>query len=190
MVFYVSLFVVCMIMAGITVWMVRSLTRVGKAYYQAILPSAREHHQTETPETIHMSAEIETMSAPWGWAPTRKRRQNAPVRQPAPRSGPVPWGWPGNPKQAVNGEGHGTGRHFRGEADKLRNDWLRTLGPGRAATASENSNSRNATKPKKVAGLGWPKREGGFEFGGEIHHYQVIDRPRPTRGRLVKPWGW
>lgn len=190
MVFYVSLFIVCTIMAGLTVWMVRSLTRVGKAYYQAILPSARQNHHEETPETIHMSAEIESMTAPWGWGPSRKKPQTTSVRQPAPRSGPVPWGWPGNSKYAVASAGHGTGRHFRGEAEKLRNEWLRTLGQGRKATASADSDSRSTADKSQVAGSGWPEREGNFEFGGQIHHYRVIDRPRPTRGHLVKPWGW
>lgn len=191
MVFYVSLFVVCSVAAGLTVWLVRALTRVGKAYYRAILPSTRQNLNDENPELVHLSADIDKIAAPWGWANSGKPRQVKAVPQTAPRPGPIPWGWPGNPHVTLRGVGgHGTDLFHIGHAAQARSDWLRHVGSRSTGTSAGDERPQPVLNGANGSGPGWPDREDSFVFGGRTYRYERAVQPRAPSGKLVKPWGW
>jgi len=68
MLFYVSLFVVSIIVASLAVWLIRALFSVGHSTYRAILPSAREAHRANSMARAHLRRLPEgEPPVPWGW---------------------------------------------------------------------------------------------------------------------------
>lgn len=68
MFFYASLFVACVILAVIIVWLYRALAGVGQAVYQAFLPSSkRDNGPTSHLDTQRLNTTINDVPTPWGW---------------------------------------------------------------------------------------------------------------------------
>jgi hypothetical protein len=89
-----------------TVWTVRTFQQVGKALYQAILPSSRgEVNNLLTPaeELPTLCEKLATVPMPWGWHPLKLSRVQSDTHK-LPRSPLViPWGWPGS-NMRINGK--------------------------------------------------------------------------------------
>ena len=103
MFFYASLFVASVIVSLVLVWLYRSLAGVGKAVYQAILPSNKDSRDPtrHLETTTKLNTTINEVPQPWGWEGTadlydskldstriKKLRKNL-------HKGPSnkPWGW-------------------------------------------------------------------------------------------------
>jgi len=94
-----------------TVWTIRTFQRVGKAFYQAILPSRKGKIMKSifAEETLPTLCEkLPTIRMPWGWRPLESVKiHNGSYK--APRAPVIiPWGWPGSTMQA---NGHIINRH-------------------------------------------------------------------------------
>lgn len=75
MLFYVSLFVVSVVAAGLSVWLFRALSSASRAVYRTILPSAKESPTNGGLARAHLSRRAGSEPpVPWGWGkkPSRK----------------------------------------------------------------------------------------------------------------------
>ena len=66
MVFYISLFVVCVIGAFGVVYLYNAIASVGKAFYRGLLPSSKNEVTGHRSRTRYYSTRNDTPS-PWGW---------------------------------------------------------------------------------------------------------------------------
>ena len=156
-----------------TVWIVRTLQKVGKACYQAILPSRRGEIKKPffAEETLPtLSEKLATIPMPWGWHALRL--PNAPVVSRILPRPPVtiPWGWPGS-SMSVNG--HIPVRN--GAADSVLN--------GRHANhAGFLAPTREATEQADDLPLGIRRAHSGG-------YYLVTAGQGPLSDARL-PWGW
>jgi hypothetical protein len=169
MFYYAALFVASFIAAAVVLWLYRSLVGVGKAVYQAFLPSS----VTDDNLTAHVADDrlpltINDTATPWGWgkneSPAQAARTGAVVQD-----DPVPWGWPGS-KQEIR------------EHNPILNLSSKTLVEPEAETEADNIPQGH---------IGWPYREEKFEFAGKAYKVVRKDAPEKTDlGLASKPWGW
>jgi len=174
MLFYVSLFLFCVVLAGISLWMVRSLRAVGKAVYRAFLPSSKgKVRELKQPDQFS----INEARVPWGWSGRHAQRQVY-AYEPDPElerteySGPAPWGWPGNRYNHERGRVHEV--RFPAPLQRVKETARDVLGQGRPGSARRR--------------VGWPYRAEGFEYAGQK---KTVERARgKSNGGSVRPWGW
>lgn len=66
MLFYVSLFIACVISAIVVLYIYNALAEVGKAIYGAILPSSK-NNVTRHRRNVRFNSAISDTPTPWGW---------------------------------------------------------------------------------------------------------------------------
>lgn len=182
MLFYASLFLFCVVVSAISLWMFRSLNAVGKAVYRAILPSSKNYQHLHGNE--HESAPTTNSTrVPWGWSGSGgDRRIQYEVQSERPEyTGPPPWGWPGNP-------------HYQPQP------WVQLRRPSvyqsRLGKRAHNVLYRRPERQlghSKVAEQpqGWPNREALFEFAGRRYRVDLGAKVgRRNAGGMAAPWGW
>lgn len=172
MFFYTSLFVACVIIAIVVLYLYNSVVDVGKSIYKAFLPSSR-NKLTAHLEERKVVTTINDTPTPWGWK-SHATPENIARTHPAAPNAQTPWGWRGKPHQTHNQHSaHGTGN---------------TNGAGVPHSHNGGASSPEATDSPMV---GWPYREEKFEFTGKA--YKVTRKATPKRTNLratSKPWGW
>ncbi len=172
MFFYTALFVACVIIAMIVLYLYKALLAVGKMVYTAFLPSAKTNF-TPAPEEKDLATTINATPTPWGWDRLPKTEHMAQTRPTkiTPTNTPTklaPWGWPGN--------SHGIREH-------------RVSGGVIHAIFNRDNTSAALETVSQV--VGWPYREEKFEFTGTV--FKVLHKETPKQTNLqttCKPWGW
>lgn len=177
MFFYASLFVAAFITATIVLWLYRALVGVGKAVYQAMLPSYKTdvHDATAHLEDERQALTVNDTLTPWGWAGHVQSSQLARVNKIVEEE-PVPWGWPGNRNEIREHE----------PMLVLSSNAL-TEPTDQVKPEDQNDESEDNAENK----VGWPYREEQFDFAGKA--YTVIRKDAPERtdlGHTGTPWGW
>ncbi len=66
MLFYISLFIACVIVAILVLYLYHALTDVGKAVYRAVLPNSKENI-TRHRRNVRYNSNVNDAQAPWGW---------------------------------------------------------------------------------------------------------------------------
>ena len=185
MLFYASLFVTCVIVSAVVLWIYRLVAAATKTAYRSFLPSSRGNIRHQ--RMINQNVSTNSARTPWGWSSTGNPRRALPVaakiqRVPATPS-TTPWGWPGNKSSAA-------AKAKPGVVERVDAESTLKATPGRVLGSSEGISSN-----KKSAGdtpmVGWPYREESFEFAGK--QYKVLRKPNKRRkniGGVSKPWGW
>lgn len=168
MFFYTALFIASIIMAVVILWVCQALSSVGKAVYQAFLPSSKGNlGPTGHLNSQRLTTTINDVPMPWGWkgdsSPSQVARANA-----APTGVPQPWGWSGEKNRAL---------------ELKRNN--RSGKP--LPTTSKASNKQKKEKPS----VGWPNHEESFDFAGKTYKVKRARKLRKTHLKgMGKPWGW
>ena len=67
MFFYTSLFIVSLITALIFLYLYNTVAGVGKAFYQAPLPSAKSNRTNRSGKTRRFRSTVNDAPTPWGW---------------------------------------------------------------------------------------------------------------------------
>ena len=173
MLFYASLFLLCVAVSAIILWLYRSMYSVARATYQAIFPSTREEFTDE--REVSLRSTLQATPTPWGWSSDYTPRTVAPAIprvQPSEKAIPVPWGWKGNTRNTEL-----TTRQFRGDV-------------GEAAAALKNMvNGLSSDDDDNF--IGWPYRDEHFDFAGKEYNVTRKTRVEKTNlGVIPKPWGW
>jgi len=173
---YASLFVAAFITAAIILWLYRALVGVGKAVYQAMLPSYKTeaHDPTAHVEEERLALTVNDTPTPWGWAKHSTPSRVARTAKIA-KSDPVPWGWPGSSKEIRDHEP--------------------LLQLATHALTEPTNHAETESKPdpddNTESAVGWPYREDKFDFAGKA--YKVIRKDAPEKTKLSStgtPWGW
>jgi len=167
MLFYIALFVVCVVIAVAFLYVFRALENVSEDVYQVSVQSIRTRHK-DRPKERKLATTVNKTQTPWGWNGTEKP-DTAARKLPAAPNVKAPWGWQGN-QQPIKAHGVHSGVNG-GTADR----------------------SNNAASHAKIVSpdVGWPYRQEKFDFAGR--NYKVTHRlaPKPTDlSKTSKPWGW
>lgn len=176
MLFYASLFLFCVAVSCVSLWMYRSLNSVGKAVYRVLLPSSKSNENNQAGEREGALTTNEAR-VPWGWSrETAPRRRKPLSKVKAARQAPtVPWGWPGNQRNERS-------------ADDRANRLVQAM---RRRDGVESETSPQPTKEDEPR-VGWPYRDEAFEFAGK--QYKVVHASGPVgntnMGGMARPWGW
>jgi len=166
MLFYILLFVTCVIVAVGFLFLYRSLDSIGKSVFQAFLPTAgKKKVRAKSPRARTLATSVNETPTPWGWAGTSTAGRAARARPTALQPG-QPAAWPGN-HGGANAHGGGNGNFADGRDD--------------------------ASKPASIVNpnVGWPYREEKFELEGRNRKAARKTTPKPTDlSKTEKPWGW
>lgn len=179
MLFYASLFVVCIITACILLWMFRSLREVGTAVYRAFLPSHKGN--VKAARLTHLSSHLDSTPTPWGWDSSSSRVKAKPhrVAQPVSKGAPVPSGWRSHQRKTL--------------ASRAKKSAKRHLDRSDFTEMFENVRSTVgvADTVEHQFKIGWPYREESFDFEGS-NYKSSRKREKTDAGALknAKPWGW
>jgi hypothetical protein len=178
MLFYASLFLFCVVVASIVVWLYRSVEDVAKQAYRAFLPSSKQNQmrrKTRKRQQVHLNPALESAASPWGWGNEGGPRRAVPVKRAVPaKPDTTPWGW------------EGSGAKGRRQSTRLSEE---VTGVTRAMR--ERLEGRANHKPEDKPVVGWPYREEKFEFSGK--EYKVTRKPKAKiskKSTVSKPWGW
>jgi len=168
MFFYTALFIASVIIAVVILWLGRSLADVGKAVYQAFLPSSKANRDpTGHLDTQRLTTTINDTPIPWGWKGDSSPSQVARVTPAAPAT-LEPWGWSGAKQRARNNDSNQGSQNF-----------LKT------------SSTAPGKKKKEKPLVGWPYREESFEFAGKSCKVVKARKLRKNHLKTIgKPWGW
>jgi hypothetical protein len=172
MFFYISLFVACVIIALVILYLYNSVAGVGKLIHRTLLPISK-NNLTAHLEDKKLATTINDTPTPWGWE-SHSTPENVAQTHPAAPSGQRPWGWPGNH--------HATYDH------RSTNGTGNASGSGIFHAHNGSASTPEATESPTV---GWPYREEKFEFAGKA--YKVTRKAKLKRTDLSttsKPWGW
>ena len=170
MLFYASLFLFCIAVSAIALWIYRSVYETGKAAYRAIFPSHRKQYKEAKPADMH--ATVNDTPTPWGWSSDRGPRRAIPAA-PAARSqaAPAPWGWKGNSRNTEK-----SGHSLRSDVGEVASSFKKMVG------GDGNKGDKH---------IGWPYREEKFDFAGR--EYKVTRKRKVRKSnvdKVSKPWGW
>lgn len=166
MLFYIALFVTCIIVAGGFVYLFRALENVGNDVHQVSVQSIRTRER-KRPKERKLATTVNNTPTPWGWNGAEKSNNVVQLRPAAPNV-KAPWGWQGN-HQPV--KAHGVHGGVNGSSAR------RDAAPGHAKIVSPT--------------VGWPYREEKFEFAGKSYKVARRAAPKPTDlSKTSKPWGW
>ena len=167
MLFYIALFVACVIIAVAFLYVFRALENVTEDVYQVSVQSIRTRHK-KRPRERTLAATVNDTQTPWGWNGMEKPDQVTRTR-PAASNVKAPWGWQGNrqPTQALGGNKGVNG-------------------------SSINRHEIPSSQSKMVSPtVGWPYREEKFELAGKHYRVSRSSAPKPTDlSKTDKPWGW
>jgi hypothetical protein len=167
MLFYVSLFVACVIIAVAFLYVFRALENVTEDVYQVSVQSIRTRHK-ERPRERTLATTVNDTPTPWGWNGVEKPDQVTRTRPAAPNV-KAPWGWQGN-QQPIHT--HGVPKSVDG---------------GSRNPHDKPSSQANTVSPT----VGWPYREEKFDFAGKRYRVARRSVPKPTDlSKTDKPWGW
>jgi len=180
MLFYVSLFLFCVVFSAIVLWLYRSMAEVGKAVYRSFLSSsrgkvAREEHQEG------FNSPLAASPTPRGWSGNSHPRRTSPTRQPVAKFAvSAPWGWPGNSSNTEE------------RTRRVSDDVALSANASRTSFVSSGRSTRNTAKEDKPV-VGWPYRDERSIFEGG--QYNVTRKPKTKKIRMSKnknskPWGW
>ena len=176
MLFYTSLFVASFIIAMVVLWLYKSLVGIGKAIYQAILPSSKGNITAHVQEPA-LAMTVNNARTPWGWSghtpPATVARTNAALPEEKARDAQsVPWGWPGN-------------KH------KIPEYRLKEGIPLLPTSDVRSKASTNMDRRSMAKKIGWPYREDQFEFAGDTYKVtQKMNIRKTNLSKSAKPWGW
>lgn len=167
MLFYIALFIICVIIAVGFLFLYRSLEDVGKVIYRAFLPTGKAK-RAPPPRQKNLTTTVNDTPTPWGWYSKAAAGKAARAQQATP-SARTPWGWPG--------KHHGT----------------REKGRGKDTNGGSSDGQANVPKPERIVNpnVGWPYREEKSELAGKEHKVAREVTPKPTDlSKTSKPWGW
>jgi len=167
MLFYIALFIVCVIIAIAFVYVFRALEHVSEDVYQVSVQSIRTRHK-DRPKERRLATTVNQTQTPWGWNGAEKPDRAART-PPVTTNVKAPWGWQGNhqPIQA-----HGVRKGFNGHS---------VIQPDKASSQAK------IVSPT----VGWPYREEKFDFAGKSYKVARRAAPKPTDlSKAGKPWGW
>jgi hypothetical protein len=173
MFFYSALFVASVIVAFIILYLYNALADIGRAVYQAILPSSKDNLAGHL-DNQRVRTTVNETKTPWGWesqaSPSKLAKIHPALPVPADNT---PWGWPGNNQEIRE---HGQSRRTSNE-------------PGLEAYFKRENFNTQPEKTRKST-VGWPYRDESFDFAGE--EYKVTRKtPKKTNLKTTgKPWGW
>jgi len=93
MFFYTSLFIACLIIALVILYLYNSVAEVGRTIYRAFLPSGRTKFSAQ-PQDRNSATTINDTLTPWGW----NGRSDRGIREAKPKRTNFktiskPWGW-------------------------------------------------------------------------------------------------
>jgi len=167
MLFYIALFIVCVIIAVAFLYVFRALENVGEDVYQVSVQSIRTRYK-DRPKERKLSTTVNNTKTPWGWNGAVKT-DHAARTPPVVPNVKAPWGWQGN-HQPIHAHGarKGVNGHFVNQTD-------------------------NASRQAKIVSptVGWPYREEKFDFAGKSYKVARRVAPKPTDlSKTDKPWGW
>jgi hypothetical protein len=165
MLFYSALFVASIVVAVVILWIFQSLSSVGKAVYQAFLPSSKGNLGPAAHlDSQRLTTTINDVPMPWGWKGGSNPSQVARATAASPGV-PAPWGW-------------------SGEKNKAR-ELKRNNAPGNPySTTRKATNKQEKEKPSAY-------REESFDFAGKTYKVKRARKLRKTHLKnMGKPWGW
>ncbi|MBT8061175.1 MAG: hypothetical protein KJO85_00735 [Gammaproteobacteria bacterium] len=171
MVFYVSLLLSCVAVSVIIVWLYRSFSAVGKAVYQAFLPSSKSNVSRNQDLVKHVA--LKATPSPWGWDSNGARHHASPIeKQSEKRETVAPWGWQGNKRNP-----------------EIRKPVVRD-NLDVASYAFRNAVSRAVDRVSPAQEASTESTE-EFKFAGK--KYRVVRKKKMSKrnaGGTGKPWGW
>lgn len=167
MLFYIALFVACVIIAVAFLYVFRALEHVTEDVYQVSVQSIRTRHRNR-PKERNLAPTVNDTPTPWGWNGAEKPGHLVQAHPAAPNV-KAPWGWKGN-HQPIHA--HGVLKGVNGSSVTRHDN-----APGQAKIVSP--------------AIGWPYREEKFEFGGKSYKVARRAAPKPPDlSKTDKPWGW
>jgi len=168
MLFYTVLFVICMMLAAVIVYMKKAIVGGSTRFHKVGRFRSKEKFTAAIDGRAFATMKNSTLT-PWGWRTREKPSQTARLiaARPTPTSG-APWGWPGNNSKIRKHQPQTPGKHTRTQAGQVAKQ----------------------IQSKKPA-VGSPYRNGNNEFVGRTYKVTRKTGFRVTSGgRLDKPWGW
>lgn len=177
MVFYSLLFVACVIVAVVMLYLYHQLADVGKDVYKTLLPSSKTN-PTNNRDYARVATSVNKTPTPWGWKAKTTQTKTARVRSVSP-PGNVPWGWKGNDNEIRE----------HGPKPAIHNV-VKSRAAGLDAFLKQNDNEQNSSSASRE-NVGWPYREEKSEIAGK--EYTMKRKAAPVRTNLRttgKPWGW
>lgn len=173
MLFYATIFIVSLVLAGGIVWFYRTSADTSKAIYDTVIPlSEIKHPADHAKRSAAQKAGVKTPQ-PWGQKAHQTPGNLARTHAAVPTT-EIPWGWKGSEKQV---------------GEKRRHNGSRK---SKAAHCSLYEENKSKPKSLRNPNVGWPYRKEMTETNGRA--YKVTRRAaRPKRTNLKevdKPWGW
>lgn len=173
MLFYVTIFIVCVVLAGAIIWFYRTSGDASKAIYDTIIPLSKIEHPTDNVKSAAATKAGTDTPEPWGQKSNQTPGNLARTHAAMPAT-QTPWGWAGSEKQV--GE-----KRTRYKSRKKK-----------AAHCSLYEDNKSKPKSNRSQTVGWPYREEMTETKGRA--YKVTRRtalPKRTNLKEInKPWGW
>ncbi len=162
MLFYATIFIVSLVLAGGIVWFYRTSARTSKAIYNTIRPlsEVKKTRGANTPQ-------------PWGQKAHQTPGNLAKTHAAMPAA-QAPWGWSGSENQV---------REKRKKSESRKR---------KAAHSSLHEENMSKPKSIRNQNVGWPYREEMTETNGRAYKVtRKPARPKRTNLKEVsKPWGW
>ena len=93
---YLLLGTFIVVLSVTTVWTIRALETIGKACYQAFLPSSKGVVIERGTVSSRLSEKLEKLPMPWGWCRLEQQSTHTVQLNIIPAHIVIPWGWPGN----------------------------------------------------------------------------------------------
>ena len=207
MLFYLSLAVVCVLLAVICLWMFRSIIRVSRDTYQVFLPGATK--QQRKAKFHHLNPSLGTAPAPWGWGRNSAERRKAPLPprvEPVTRQAPAPWGWDRNypgrrpvaatpthelaadlPPAPVASHGNEALQHANGELIHRGLESSAAAQSVRNLVAAQDPFTRQLGQGDSVVQWTYRKDSNRRPAKREARRDDILSS---DLGTVIKPWGW
>lgn len=165
MLFYVVLFVACVIVSVAFLYLFKALENVGKDVYQAPVESIRARHARRAKE-VELRKTVNTTPTPWGWNGAGKANRAVRTRRSASMAR-IPRG---STRVALT----------HNAAAKSGNSRF------------HHRRERTANHAQIVsADVGWPYRQEPFKLSGKDYRPVPMVKPEPADlSKTGKPWGW
>ena len=171
MLFYATIFIVSVVVAGGIVWFYHTSADTSKAIYNTIIPLSEAKNPADHAKDAKAQNAGMNTPQPWGQK-THQTPGNLARTHAAMPTTQTPWGWTGSEKRVGKKQAHDGSRKSKAAHCSLYDK-------------SEPKSIRNQN-------VGWPYREDKTETTGRA--YKVTRRAaRPKKTNLAsveKPWGW
>jgi len=168
MLFYLTIFIVCLVVAIVVLWFYRMSTDTSKAIFTTIVPSRVDESPSEhLNDTVAHKTRTDAES-PLGTI-SQQTPRNLERTHRAKSIDQTPWGWPG---------------HKRPPVRELRTQYASHNSVNEGPSADSES-----TRSQKA---GSPYRDGRLETKGKVYNVTRKTPPpaKTTPDTLSKPWGW